>query len=126
MSADAIRDARTSGLWYGSTGTSARKWIGFVRRAAAPRKASGLGDAELRDDLHARGLEYLNTELPTGTLFPDGEGLFLTTSHEENAAALGPGWEETVSRFLPNADLAFGVLSTELWSRAGLALALKA
>src|SRR3954466_15553489 len=29
--------------------------------------------AELKDDLDARGLEYVNTELPTATLFPDGE-----------------------------------------------------
>src|SRR5207237_10411949 len=48
------------------------------------------------------------------------------TSHDENVAALGPGWERTVADLLPNADLAFGVLSTELWSQAGLTLALKA
>jgi phytoene dehydrogenase-like protein len=82
--------------------------------------------AELKDDLAARGLEYLNTELPTATLFPDGESRFLTTSHEQNVAALGPGWERTVSEFLPNADLAFGVLSTELWSRDGARLGAKA
>ena len=38
--------------------------------------------AELGDELHARGLEYLNTELATGSLFPDGESIFLTTSHD--------------------------------------------
>ena len=41
------------------------------------RVASALGrrrrHAELGDELAARGLEYLNTELPTGTVFPDGE-----------------------------------------------------
>ena len=31
-----------------------------------------------------------------------------------------------LGEFLPNADLAFGVLGTELWSRHGAALALKA
>jgi phytoene dehydrogenase-like protein len=82
--------------------------------------------AELKDDLATRGLEYLNTELPTATLFPDGESRLLTTSHEQNVAALGPGWERTVSEFLPNADLAFGVLSTELWSRDGARLGAKA
>ena len=82
--------------------------------------------AELKDDLEARGVEYLNTELPTATLFPDGETRFLTTSHEANVAALGPGWERTVAEFLPNADLAFGVLSTELWSRDGAKLGAKA
>ena len=82
--------------------------------------------AELKDDLEARGLEYLNTALPTATLFPDGESVFLTTDHDANVSALGPGWERTVAEFLPNADLAFGVLGTELWSRDGLRLGAKA
>src|SRR5204862_4591332 len=82
--------------------------------------------AQLRGELEGRGVEYLNTELPTATLFPDGEAVFLTTSHEENVRSLGSGWERTVAGFMPNADLAFGVLSTELWSGAGAALALKA
>jgi len=42
--------------------------------------------AELADDLHARGLEYVNTELPTGTAFPDGAAMFLGTSLEANVA----------------------------------------
>lgn len=82
--------------------------------------------AELREELEARGLEYLNTELPTATLFPDGGSRFLTTSHEANVAELGEGWERTVAEFLPNADLAFGVLGTELWSRDGAKLGWKA
>jgi phytoene dehydrogenase-like protein len=82
--------------------------------------------ADLRDDLEARGLAYVNTELATATLFPDGESAFLTMSHEDNVAALGPAWDRTVAQFMPNADLAFGVLSTELWSRDGVALAWKA
>src|SRR5439155_5852392 len=102
---------------------------GFVHEVFSswhPLFAGSAAYAQLKDDLDARGLEYLNTELPTATLFPDGESLFLTTSHEANVAALGPGWDSTVAEFMPNADLAFGVLSTELWSREGLALALKA
>ena len=43
--------------------------------------------AALKDDLEARGLAYLNTDLPTATLYPDGSSMFLTTSHEENVAA---------------------------------------
>jgi phytoene dehydrogenase-like protein len=82
--------------------------------------------AELKGDLDARGLEYLNTDLPTATLFPDGRSVFLTTSHEENVAALGPGWGRTVGEFLPNADIAFGLLGTELWSRDGARLGWKA
>jgi phytoene dehydrogenase-like protein len=102
---------------------------GFVHEVFAawhPLFTGSAAYAELKDDIEARGLEYLNTELPTATLYPDGESVFLTTSHEENVAALGPAWERTVAGFMPNADLAFGVLSTELWSRDGAGLAWKA
>ena len=44
--------------------------------------------AELKADLDARGVEYLNTELPTGSAFPDGSSVFLTTSLEGNVAEL--------------------------------------
>ena len=102
---------------------------GFVHEVFAswhPLFTGSAAYAQLRDELEARGLEYLNTELPTATLYPDGDSVFLTTSHDENVAALGPAWERTVSEFMPNADLAFGLLGTELWSRDGAALALKA
>jgi phytoene dehydrogenase-like protein len=102
---------------------------GFVHEVFAswhPLFTGSAAYAELKDELEARGVEYLNTELPTATLFPDGQSRFLTTSHEQNVAALGAGWEQTVSEFLPNADLAFGVLSTELWSREGAKLGWKA
>jgi phytoene dehydrogenase-like protein len=102
---------------------------GFVHEVFASWHPLFMGSAAyaaLKDDLEARGLEYLNTELPTATLFPDGTSAFLTTSHEANVAALGPGWARTVEGFMPNADLAFGVLSTELWSRDGLKLGAKA
>ena len=85
--------------------------------------------AELEGDLARRGLQYLNTELPTGTAFPDGTSAFLTTSFEENIAELarrapadGPAWEAMFNGFMANADLSFGVLGTELWSPAGLGL----
>jgi phytoene dehydrogenase-like protein len=102
---------------------------GFVHEVFAswhPLFTGSAAYAELKDDLDARGLEYLNTDLPTATLFSGGEAAFLTMSHEDNVAALGPAWERTVAEFMPNADLAFGVLSTELWSRDGAALGLKA
>ncbi len=91
-----------------------------------PLWVGGAAHAQLGDDLAARGLEYLNTELPTGTVFPDGGAAFLLRTAEGNAAELGPEWPGVLERFLPHADLAFGVLGTELWSPAGLALAAKA
>ena len=88
---------------------------------------------ELKDELGRRGLEYLNTDLATASLFPDGSSAFLTTSHEANvegfeeaAAGDGQAWAQAVSEFMPNADLAFGLLKTELWSRDGLRLGVKA
>jgi len=85
--------------------------------------------AELKSDLDARGVEYLNTELPTGSTFPDGSAAFLTTSLNANIAELtrhapadGPAWEAMFNAFMANADLSFGVLGTELWSPAGLGL----
>ncbi len=91
-----------------------------------PLWVGGAAHGELGDELAARGLEYLNTDLPTATAFPDGSAAFLLRNAEGNAQELGPEWPGVLERFFPNADLAFGVLGTELWSPAGLALAGKA
>jgi phytoene dehydrogenase-like protein len=91
-----------------------------------PLWVGGAAHAELGDELAARGLEYLNTELPTGTAFPDRSSAFLVRTAEGNAQELGGEWLAVLDDFFPNADLAFGVLATELWSPAGLALAANA
>ncbi|HZB24467.1 MAG TPA: NAD(P)/FAD-dependent oxidoreductase [Gaiellaceae bacterium] len=98
-----------------------------------PLWVGGAAHAELGDELARHGLEYLNTELPAATAYPDGDAAFLLRTADENAAELdrhaagdGDAWRAMLSEFFPNADLAFGVLGTELWSKAGLALALKA
>jgi phytoene dehydrogenase-like protein len=91
-----------------------------------PLWVGGAAHAELGEELAARGLEYLNTDLPTATAFPDGSAAFLLRDAEGNAGELGPEWSGVLERFFPNADLAFGLLGTELWSAAGLQLAAKA
>ena len=91
-----------------------------------PLWVGGAAHAQLGDELAARGLEYLNTELPTATAYPDGEAAFLLRTAEGNANEVGPEWPGVLARFFPNADLAFGVLGTELWSPSGLALGAKA
>src|SRR5207247_646546 len=98
-----------------------------------PLWVGGAAHAELGDELAARGLEYSNTDYPTATLFPDGEAAFLLRNAEANAEELdrhaagdGAAWRGLLDGFLPDADLAFGVLGTELWSRDGVALGLKA
>ena len=88
--------------------------------------------AELGDELHRRGLEYVNTELPTATAFPDGHAMFLQTTMDANAAEFdrfasgdGSAWQRQFEEFMANADLSFGVLGTELWSARGLGLGQK-
>jgi phytoene dehydrogenase-like protein len=91
-----------------------------------PLWVGGPAHAQLGDDLAHHGLEYLNTDLPTGTLFPDGESAFLLRSAEANTAELGAEWGPMLDGFLPNADLAFGILGTELRSRHAAGLGWKA
>src|SRR5205085_10949090 len=79
---------------------------GFVHEVFSSWHPLFLGSsayAELGPELHARGLEYLNTELATGTLLPDGSSIFLTSSQETNVAEFerhatgdGAAWERTV------------------------------
>src|SRR3954464_3208047 len=94
-----------------------------------PLWVGGAAHALLGDELAARGLEYLNTELPTATGLPDGEASFLLRSPDANAAEFdrhapgdGTAWRELLAGFMPNADLAFGLLGTEIWSGKGIAL----
>ena len=101
-------------------------YVHDVLSAWHPLWVGGGAHAQLADDLRERGLEYLNTELPTGTAFPNGDAAFLLRDAEGNARELGDEWHGVLERFFPNADLAFGVLGTELWSGAGVALGAKA
>jgi phytoene dehydrogenase-like protein len=94
-----------------------------------PLWVGGPAHAELGDELARHGLEYLNTDLPTATAYPDGEAAFLLRTAVANAAELdrhapgdGAAWAAMLETFFPTADLAFGVLGTELWSKAGLGL----
>jgi phytoene dehydrogenase-like protein len=123
--------------WLGgairSAEITAPGYLHDVYSAWHPLWVGGAAHAELGDDLARHGLEYLNTELPTATAFPDGEAAFLLRNADANAAELdrhaggdGDAWRALLAEFFPNADLAFGVLGTELWSRAGLALGTKA
>jgi phytoene dehydrogenase-like protein len=98
-----------------------------------PLWVGGPAHAELGAALAERGLEYLNTENPTGTLLPDGTSAFLTTNTDANAAELerhaagdGEPWRETIAAIGAQAELVFGVLGTELWSRSGLSLGARA
>ena len=98
-----------------------------------PLWVGGAAHAQLGEELAGHGLEYLNTDYPTATIYPDGEAAFLLRSTEANAAEFdrhapgdGAAWQRVVEEFMPNADLSFGLLGTELWSRAGASLGAKA
>ena len=60
--------------------------------------------AELKPDLDRLGLEYLNTDLPTATAFPDGSSAFLSTDGAANVAELGEAWQRQFDQFMAGAD----------------------
>jgi phytoene dehydrogenase-like protein len=98
-----------------------------------PLWVGGRAHAELGNELAARGLEYLNTQLPTATAYPDGAHALLSTEGEANAAELeghapgdGEAWRQAMADVAAKSELVFGVLGTELWSGAGAGLALSA
>ena len=102
---------------------------GFAHEVFAswhPLWTGGPAYAELKPDLDRLGLEYLNTDLPTASAFPDGSTVFLSTDGAANVAELGEAWQRQFEQFLGVIDLSFGVLGAELWSPQGLALGRKA
>ncbi|MBI4444497.1 MAG: NAD(P)/FAD-dependent oxidoreductase [Acidobacteria bacterium] len=97
-----------------------------------PLFTGSAGYGELKEDLHARGLEYLNTQYPTGAIVGETP-VFLSTLQEANVQEFerhhggdGKAWEQAIASFLAKADIAFGMLGTELWSSDGLKLLIKA
>ena len=80
------------------------------------------GYRELADDLKANGLQYVNTDAPTGAVLPDGRYLILTTSRETNIAAMnsimmgeGDRFSTALKKFEKTLDLTNGLLGNELW-----------
>ena len=79
----------------------------------------------LGDDLHAAGLEFLTTDNYTGVLTEQGQSLVLSMDGALTAERLdgvAPGEGDRFANalggfFEKNADLTFGLLGNELWSR---------
>ena len=127
------RDDRLGGAIRTSSELTAPGFTHEVLSSWHPLFAGSATYGELGEELGRRGLTYLNTELPTGTLFPGGEAAFLQTTLEGNVAELdrhtagdGEAWRRQHEEFMASADLSFGVLGVELWSTQGLGLASKA
>jgi phytoene dehydrogenase-like protein len=85
---------------------------------AHPLFLVGPAYAALGQALHAAGLEYCNTDEPTGVLLPDGRHLVLSTSRDRNLdrlAADGPAYAAALGEIGAQAPLLFSLLGSELW-----------
>ncbi|MFN8224670.1 MAG: NAD(P)/FAD-dependent oxidoreductase [Gaiellales bacterium] len=121
------REERLGGCIYTSDDLTLPGFTHEVLASWHPLWTGGAAYGELKPELDRRGLEYLNTDLPTASIFPDGTAALLSTDHAANIAELerhaagdGARWDGFFNGFMANADLAFGLLGTELWSGAGL------
>ncbi|PHR59930.1 MAG: FAD-dependent oxidoreductase [Robiginitomaculum sp.] len=95
---------------------------GFYPEFLASKAYEALGD-----DLHAHGLEFLNTQYPTASLLPNGRYFILKTDRAENIKALnalhagdGDSFAKDMDDFGANAHLTFGLLGNEVMSFATL------
>ncbi len=77
--------------------------------------------AELGHELHDRGLVYLNTDTPTGSVTPEGDSVILSTNRDVNlsnfnqySAKDGDGYLKSVTAIENSADITFGLLGSEL------------
>lgn len=87
---------------------------------------------ELADELHANGLEYLNSAKPTAAVLPDGRHFILQSDREKNVAAMealhegdGKNYHRSMQDIEQNVDLIFGLLGSDLWKLSTLKLILK-
>lgn len=98
-----------------------------------PLFVGGPAYAELAADLGERGLEFVNTDTPTGVLTPDGRSLVLTMDPVENERLFEAEYPGDGARFVSaldgffaeNADLTFGLLGNELRSRSVMRLLIR-
>lgn len=85
--------------------------------------------ALLKDALHAHGLEFVNTDRPTGVLLPDQRHAILHAARDVNVRefdALSPGdgqrYAAAMQQMEAGAALTFGLLGNRLWSRQVISL----
>ena len=109
---------RTEELFAGFTHEVMSSWYPLF--VASPAYAA------LGDDLHGAGLEFASTDNYTAVLTDGGESLVLSMDEDKTAAQLegaAPGEADRYAAALgdffgANADLTFGLLGNELWSRS--------
>jgi len=85
---------------------------------------------ELKQDLDRRGLVYRNSTTPVGVALTDGTTAVMSAGLEAEldgwADGDGAAWRREMAEFGDQSKIAFGALSTELWSAAGAWLGLRA
>ena len=79
--------------------------------------------AALAEDLHQRGLEFCDSEFPTGVLLADGRHVIYGRSTDRNSTAFdalggkdGQQHADDMAEIGANADLLFSLLGGNLWS----------
>lgn len=89
---------------------------------AHPLFVVGPAYAKLGQALHAAGLEYCNTDRPTGVLLPDGRSLTLHTHRATNVATFdgctagdGASLQSALQTIAARAPLLFTLLGNDLW-----------
>ncbi len=85
---------------------------------------TGGAHAKLAEDLARHGVEFCATDTPTGALMPDGQALTYTTDRATNVAAFnavaagdGDQMASDLDAFARDADLMFGLMGSDPWSR---------
>ncbi|MFC3612637.1 phytoene desaturase family protein [Lutimaribacter marinistellae] len=85
---------------------------------------TGAAHGALADDLARHGVEFCATDTPTGVLLPDGRALTYTIDRTRNIAAFdaahdgdGKRLAADLDAFAGNADLLFGLMGGDPWSR---------
>lgn len=85
-----------------------------------PLFVTGPAYAELKEDLEKYGLEYVNTDVPTGVILPNNQSAVLYTDRKKNiqtlnqlAAGDGDRYAELMSNFEGNSEFVFHMLSNE-------------
>uniref|UniRef100_UPI003F498FF9 phytoene desaturase family protein n=1 Tax=Cupriavidus yeoncheonensis TaxID=1462994 RepID=UPI003F498FF9 len=100
---------------------------------AHPLFLVGPAYAALGKALHAAGLEYCNTSVPTAVVLPDGRHLALSTARERNVTAFdgvhpgdGAAYAAAMDKIGAEAPLIFHLLGNELWRIGSLGPLVKA
>ncbi|MCH7344657.1 NAD(P)/FAD-dependent oxidoreductase [Pelomonas sp. CA6] len=121
----AVRVLEREAVLGGCVRSDALTLPGFVHdtlSTAHPLFMVGPAYAALGPALHEAGLQYCNTDSPTGVLLPDGRHLVLATARDANvarfeacAAGDGQAYAAMLGEVGAQAPLLFSLLGNELW-----------